>query len=185
MSFGSVAELEAKLAEPSQRLVADMARVEGDVMLLGAGGKMGPSLALLARNALSAAGKGAKVIAVSRFSDEGAVRSLEAAGVEVVRADLLDEAQLAALPDAPNVIYMAAMKFGTTGQEARTWAMNTYLPGRVAERFRGSRIVAFSSGNVYPLTPLAAGAPDEDDPVEIGRASCRERVEVWEGAGSW
>ena len=165
MSFGSVAELEAKLAEPSQRLVADMARVEGDVMLLGAGGKMGPSLALLARNALSAAGKGAKVIAVSRFSDEGAVRSLEAAGVEVVRADLLDEAQLAALPDAPNVIYMAAMKFGTTGQEARTWAMNTYLPGRVAERFRGSRIVAFSSGNVYPLTPLAAGAPDEDDPV--------------------
>ena len=111
MSFGSVAELEARLAEPSQRLVADMGRVAGDVMLLGAGGKMGPSLALLARNALAAAGNDARVIAVSRFSDAAAAAELEAAGVEVVRADLLDEAQLAALPDAPNVIYMAAMKF--------------------------------------------------------------------------
>src|SRR5690606_40681573 len=98
-------------------------------------------------------------------SDEAVTRRLEAAGVRVVRADLLDEAQLAALPDAPNVVYMAAMKFGTTGQEHRTWAMNTYLPGRVADRFRDARIVAFSSGNVYPLRELTAGPPDEDDPV--------------------
>ena len=165
MSFGSVEELEARLAEPSPRLVEDMRRVEGDVMLLGAGGKMGPSLAMLARNALDAAGKGSQVVAVSRFSDEAVTRRLEAAGVRVVRADLLDEAQLAALPDAPNVVYMAAMKFGTTGQEHRTWAMNTYLPGRVADRFRDARIVAFSSGNVYPLRPLTRGAPTEDDPV--------------------
>jgi len=165
MSFASVAELEAKLAEPSPRLVEDMRRVEGDLLVLGAGGKMGPSLAMLARNALDAAGRRAAVTAVSRFSDEAVARRLEGAGVRVVRADLLDEAQLAALPDAPNVVYMAAMKFGTTGQEHRTWAMNTYLPGRVAERFRDARIVAFSSGNVYPLTPLISGAPTEDDPV--------------------
>lgn len=165
MSFASVAELEAKLAEPSPRLVEDMRRVEGDLLLLGAGGKMGPSLAMLARNALDAAGKGARVIAVSRFSDEAVARRLEEAGVRVVKADLLDESQLASLPDAPNVVYMAAMKFGTTGQEHRTWAMNTYLPGRVADRFRDARVVAFSSGNVYPLRELTAGPPDEDDPV--------------------
>src|SRR5690606_3333822 len=165
MSFASVAELEAKLAEPSPCLVEDMRRVEGDLLLLGAGGKMGPSLAMLARNALDAAGKGARVIAVSRFSDEAVARRLEEAGVRVVKADLLDESQLASLPDAPNVVYMAAMKFGTTGQEHRTWAMNTYLPGRVADRFRDARVVAFSSGNVYPLRELTAGPPDEDDPV--------------------
>lgn len=161
----SVASLEADLSTPSARLVNDMRRVEGDVMLLGAGGKMGPTLAMLARNALDAASNPAEVIAVSRFSDKAVETRLRDAGVRTVSADLLDDQQLAGLPDAPNVVYMAAMKFGATGQEPRTWAMNTYLPGRVAERFRNSRIVAFSTGNVYPLTPLTAGAPTEDDPT--------------------
>lgn len=165
MKIDSVESLEALLATPSEALVADVQKLAGDVMLLGAGGKMGPSLAMLARNALDAAGRSGDVIAVSRFSDEAAERRLNDAGVKTVRADLLDEGQLAGLPEAANVVYMAAMKFGTTGQEPRTWAMNTYLPGRVAERFKDSRIAAFSTGNVYPLTPLVTGAPTEDDPT--------------------
>ncbi len=165
MKIDSVESLEALLASPSEALVADVRKIEGDVMLLGAGGKMGPSLAMLARNAFDAAGMPGDIIAVSRFSDEAAERRLNEAGVKTVRADLLDEGQLAGLPEAANVVYMAAMKFGTTGQEPRTWAMNTYLPGRVAQRFKGSRIAAFSTGNVYPLSPLTTGAPTEDDPT--------------------
>lgn len=166
MEIASVERLEALLAEPSARLVEDVRDLEGPLLLLGAGGKMGPSLAMLARNALDAAGNRAEVIAVSRFSDQAAERRLQSAGVRTLRADLLDEAQLQALPDAPNVVYMAAMKFGTTGQEGLTWAMNTYLPGRVAERYRDARIVAFSTGNVYPLTPVTSGGPTEDDPPD-------------------
>ncbi len=165
MTIRSVEQLEAELATPSAALVSDMSSLVGDLLLLGAGGKMGPSLATLARNALDAAGNDAKVIAVSRFSDAAAEHRLNEAGVSTVRADLLDEEALAALPDAANVIYMAAMKFGATGQEPLTWAMNTYLPGRVAERYRDSRIAAFSSGNVYPLSALTAGGPTEDDPA--------------------
>lgn len=179
----TVERLEARLARPSPRLVADMQRVEGDIMLLGAGGKMGPTLAMLARNALDEAGNTADVIAVSRFSDTAVERRLTEAGVKTVSADLLDDEQLRALPDAANVIHMAAMKFGATGQEPRTWAMNTYLPGRVAERFKDSRIVAFSTGNVYPLTPLASGAPSEHDPTgPIGEyaQSCLGRERMFE-----
>lgn len=165
MSIASVDQLETFLATPSAALVRAMSGLEGDLLLLGAGGKMGPSLAMLARNALDAADNDATVIAVSRFSDAAAEARLKAAGVRTVRADLLDDDALAALPDAPNVIFMAAMKFGATGQEPLTWAMNTYLPGRVADRYRDSRIVAFSSGNVYPLSPLTAGGPTEDDPT--------------------
>jgi dTDP-4-dehydrorhamnose reductase len=134
-------------------------------MLLGAGGKMGPSLARLAQNALTAAGSGSKVHAVSRFSDAEAGRSLREAGVNTINADLMDDAQLAALPDVPNIVYLVARKFGTTGSEHLTWALNTYLPGRVAERFRAARIVAFSSGNVYPLSRVALGGSAEADPA--------------------
>src|SRR5690606_9589434 len=161
----TVEELEALLATPSDALVSDLARLDGDLMLLGAGGKMGPSMAMLARNALDAAGSSAQVVAVSRFSDEAAEQRLQDAGVRTVRADLLDDEQLAALPEAANVVYLAAMKFGATGQEPLTWAMNTYLPGKVAERFRAGRIVAFSTGNVYPLSPLTSGGPSEHDPT--------------------
>lgn len=158
-------QLEAVLAEPSPELVEDMGRLDGDVMLLGAAGKMGPSLAALANNALRRAGAGAKVIAVSRFSSGDVEERLRSQGIETIRADLLDEAQLRGLPDAANVIHMVAMKFGTHGREHLTWAMNAYLPGRVAERFRDARIVAFSTGNVYPMTPLTLGGPTEEHPT--------------------
>lgn len=182
-TIADVEQLEALLATPSAALIEDLKSLDGDLMLLGAGGKMGPSMAMLARNAFDAAGRSNAVIAVSRFSDKEAEKRLNDAGVRTHRADLLDEAQLAALPDVANVVYMAAMKFGATGQEARTWAMNTYLPGRVAERFKSSRISAFSTGNVYPLSPLASGGPTEDDPTgPIGEyaQSCLGRERMFE-----
>ena len=166
MPIRTVEELEAALATPSARLVADMGRLEGDLLVLGAGGKMGPSLAMLARNAFDAAGSSSQVIAVSRFGDAPARRRLEDAGVRTVAADLLNDDELQALPDAAHVVHMAAMKFGTSGSEHLTWAMNAYLPGRVGERYRDARIVAFSSGNVYPLVPLASTGATEDHPIE-------------------
>jgi len=164
------AALEARLARPGAALVADLARTEGDLLILGVGGKMGPSLALLARNALDAAGASRrKVIGVARFSEPGVRERLEQAGVETIAADLLAPGALERLPDVRNVVYMAARKFGSTGDEPLTWAMNTYLAGRVAERYATARIVAFSSGNVYPLTPVAQGGSVEDDvPGPVG-----------------
>src|SRR4051794_39366961 len=144
-------ELESLLSEPTERDVAAAADLGGDLLILGAGGKMGPTLALRARLALARAGSPYRVIAVARFSNQELPRQLEAAGIEAIACDLLDPGALDKLPDAPNLIFMAAMKFGTTGAEHTTWAMNVYLPGSVAERFRSSRTVAFSTGNVYPL----------------------------------
>lgn len=166
MPIHTVEALEDALATPSARLIADMARLDGDLLVLGAGGKMGPSLAMLARRAFDAAGKSDAVLAVSRFGDDDARRRLEDAGVRTIAADLLEDAELQALPDAAHVIHMAAMKFGTSGSEHLTWAMNAYLPGRVGERYRDARIVAFSSGNVYPLVPLASTGATEDHPIE-------------------
>lgn len=165
----TVAELEERLATPSAALIRDMGQVDGDIMLLGAGGKMGPSLARLAVNALEEAGSSSRVIAVSRFSEPGVAEQLKEAGITVVKADLTDREQLAALPDAENVIYMAARKFGTKGAEHLSWSMNTWLPATVAERYRASRIVAFSSGNVYPLSPVVlGGSTEEDGPDPVG-----------------
>jgi nucleoside-diphosphate-sugar epimerase len=162
----TVAALEAALATPSARLIADLRDLDGDLLILGAGGKMGPSLALLARNALDAAGKGAAVIAVSRFGDGAARQRLEDAGVRTIEADLLDDATLQALPDAANVVYLVTMKFGTSGQEHLTWATNVYLPGRVGERYRDARILSLSSGNVYPLVRVPSIGATEDQPIE-------------------
>jgi nucleoside-diphosphate-sugar epimerase len=157
----TIQELEAKLAEPSDQLVNEIAGLDGDIMLLGVGGKMGPSLARLAMNAIGKAGVDKRVYGVSRFSDAGLKQELEADGVQTIPADLLDDEALKQLPEVKNVIYMAGTKFGTTGNEHFTWGMNTYLPGRVAEKFRNSRIVVFSTGNVYPLTPVFAGGATE------------------------
>ena len=170
-----------ELLEPSPALISDMRRLEGDIILLGVAGKMGPSMAQLARKASDKAGVKRRIIGVSRFSEPGAQARLENLGVETVAADLLNEEHLAALPDAPNVLYLAGTKFGTTGNEAFTWAMNSYLPGRVAERYRNSRIVAFSTGNVYPFMPITEGGAAEDhpaDPVGEYGQSClgRERI---------
>lgn len=173
--------LEELLSRPTAAVVETMASLDGDLMLLGAGGKMGPSLARLARRAFDQAGGRRRVIAVSRFSEAGLEGALEADGIETISCDLFDPGRLARLPEVPNLIYMAGQKFGTTGEAARTWAVNAYLPGAVAERFRQSRIVAFSTGNVYPLWPIGGNGPAETDPTEpIGEyarsALARERV---------
>ncbi|MNM72643.1 NAD dependent epimerase/dehydratase family protein [compost metagenome] len=179
----TILELEQRLSEPSDRLVRDLAGLDGDVLILGVGGKMGPSLAKLLARGLVAAGKNARVTGVSRFSSGTLREELEAAGIRTVSADLLEEAALSRLPEARNVIYMAGHKFGTTGREYYTWAMNAYLPGRVAEKFKASRIVAFSSGNIYPLTAVTqGGASEETAPAPIGEyaQSCLGRERVFE-----
>jgi nucleoside-diphosphate-sugar epimerase len=157
------ASLDEVLSRPGPGLVQAMHELDGDIMILGVGGKMGPSLARLAKRAGEAACVSRRVIGVSRFSRPDLPRQLEDWGVEAVSCDLLDEAGLAALPDAPNVVFMAGRKFGSTGAEATTWAMNAYLPGLVAERFPRSRFVVFSSGNIYHLTPITRGGSTEGD----------------------
>ena len=155
-------QLNTLLATPSQALIEDFGKLDGDVLVLGAGGKMGPTLCLLAANARTAAGKSHKIIAVSRYSDPAVPTLLREGGVEVIQADLMDDAALEALPRAKYVVYMAGLKFGTSGNPAPTWAMNVYLPGRVAQHFRDSNIVVFSSGNIYPQMPLHTGGAVED-----------------------
>jgi nucleoside-diphosphate-sugar epimerase len=177
----TVEELEARLSEPSEELIRDLASVDGDIIILGAGGKMGPSLAKLAVRAIREGGLNKRVIGVSRFSDAEVREDLERSGVEIIAADILNEDELKNLPDAANVIYMVGYKFGTTGKEHLAWAMNAYLPGRVAERYKDSRIVVFSSGNVYPFTSIHGGGADESvapEPIGEYAQSClgRERI---------
>lgn len=150
-----------QMLEPTPLLVNDMAPIKGDILLLGAGGKMGPALALLAKKAVEAAGGTNRIIAVSRFSGVGLRKELEENGIETIAIDLLDENALDTLPDAENVLYLAGVKFGTSDKPAFTWAMNGFLPGLVARRYRNARIVVFSSGNVYPLTPVLQGGATE------------------------
>lgn len=166
MIIESEEQLEDILSQPNEAERQAVRALEGDLLILGAGGKMGPTLARRARRAAEEAGVGLRVIAVARFSDPSVRQKLERWGVETLVADLLQEEALAQLPDAPNVIFMAARKFGSTGHEALTWAMNTYLPARVALRYRNSRIVAFSSGNVYPLVPVVSGGATEATPPD-------------------
>jgi hypothetical protein len=162
--FTSVEALQEALSRPTPQVVDALSRLEGDLLILGVGGKMGPTLARMARRAVVEGGLDRRVIGVARFSDPRVQTQLEEAGVETVRADLMQEDVLETLPDAENVVYMVGTKFGTTGQEARTWAVNAYLPGRVAQRYRDARIVAFSSGNVYPLAAVSCGGCTEGTP---------------------
>lgn len=154
-------ELEDLLSEPSPDDIADLASLEGPLLILGAAGKMGPSLARRARRALDAAGNKAEVVAVSRFSDPASRALFESWGIRTIPCELLEAGALDRLPDAPNVIFMAARKFGSAGNPALTWMINTFLPGMVARRYRTSNIVAFSSGNVYPLVPVDGGGATE------------------------
>lgn len=181
MHFSDLTALTAELSTVSPDLARDVAAIEGDITIIGAGGKLGPSLVELACRAREETGTSGNVLAVSRFSTPGEAERLEAAGATVIRADIADDRQLAGLPDSPHVIFLVGSKFGTTGSEASTWLTNSYLPGRVVERFAGSRTVALSTGNVYPLAPVQGGGWSEDDPVgPIGEyaMSClgRERV---------
>ena len=159
--FAGIGELEERLSRPTPEVVKAVAGLGGDLLVLGVGGKMGPTLATMARRAVQEAGSDQRVIGVARFSNPAVRAQLDGAGVETIRCDLMAEGALDTLPDVPNVVYMVGHKFGTTGQEALTWALNAYLPGLVAQRFRHSRFVVFSSGNVYPLTPVALGGPTE------------------------
>jgi len=173
--------LDELLSRPTPGDVAAVAALDGDLLILGAGGKMGPSLARLARRAADAAGGSRRVIAVSRFGRPEVARDLAAAGVETIAGDLLDPGVLTALPDAPLVVCMAGQKFGTTGHPAQTWALNAYLPATVMRRFAGARVVVFSTGNVYPLVPVSGGGAREDHPPgPIGEyaqsALARERL---------
>src|SRR4051812_44582960 len=138
-SIRDLDHLEALLSEPTESAIETMGRMQGDIILLGVGGKMGPSLARMAKRASDAAGAKRRVIGVSRFSSPDLPRQLDAWGIETITADLLDPAGLASLPDVPNVIFMAGMKFGTSGQATRTWAMNAFLPGAVAAKYKRSR----------------------------------------------
>ncbi|HEX2555045.1 MAG TPA: NAD(P)-dependent oxidoreductase [Microvirga sp.] len=156
--FDSVEALEDFMTEPTPELVADLARAPGDILVLGVAGKMGPTLARMAKRAAPER----RVIGVARFSDAKAREALERAGVEALASDLLDPEAIRALPRAPNVVFMAGMKFGSTGQQALTWAMNVHVPAMVAETFRESRIVAFSTGCVYPFVPVDSGGPTEE-----------------------
>ncbi len=158
-----------------------LGELEGDLLILGPGGKMGPSLGRLAKRASDEAGSNRRIFGGARFSSDLARAQLEDCGVETLRCDLLDRRDVEALPDCPNVLYMVGQKFGTSDNQPLTWAINCYAPGVVAERFRDSRIVAFSTGNVYPLTAVSSGGPSEADPVgPVGEyaqsALARERV---------
>jgi nucleoside-diphosphate-sugar epimerase len=179
----SIEQLEDLLSEPSDAAVRAMGQLEGDVIVLGVGGKMGPTLARMALRASELAGVKRRVIGVSRFSNAVEESKLRGWGVDTIRCDLLDPSQLDALPDVPNVVYMAGMKFGSTGQEAMTWAMNAYLPGMVCNKYRRSRIVAFSTGNVYGLVPVSGGGSREGDmlnPVGDYAMSCVGRERIFE-----
>jgi nucleoside-diphosphate-sugar epimerase len=176
-------QLEKMLSEPTEYAVKALARLDGDLLLLGVSGKMGPTMACMARLASERAGVRRRVIGVARFTDAGEEAWLQTRGVETIRCDLLDPDQVARLPYAANVVYLVGMKFGATGQEARTWAVNAWLPGLVCQRFRQARIAAFSTGNVYGLTPPARGGSQETDPLNpVGEyaMSCLGRERVFE-----
>lgn len=178
-----VEHLEELLSEPTPGVIETIARLEGDILFLGVGGKMGPTMARMARRAADEVGVPRRVMGVSRFSSSDLEDRLRQNGIETIRCDMLDPAQLEKLPDAPNVVFMAGMKFGATGQEALTWAMNCHLPALVANRFRHSRIVAFSTGNVYGLSPVAlCGSRETDPPQPVGEyaQSCVGRERMFE-----
>jgi nucleoside-diphosphate-sugar epimerase len=181
--------LEELLSRPAPGVGDALAKAGGDVVLLGAGGKIGPTMAMMARRALDEVGSRAQVVAVSRFSDPDVRFRLESAGIVVRSADLADPASYAELPDAAAMFFLAAMKFGTTGQEHRTWWSNASIPTMVADRYRGVASVVYSTGNVYPLTPLAYGGRQESDaPLPLGEyaQSCLARERIFtDAAHTW
>jgi len=174
--------LEDLLSRPDDALREDLAAAPGDILVLGAAGKMGPTLCRAAKRADPAR----RVIAVARWSEPGLRQRMQSWGIETLSADLMDRAALAALPDAPNLIFLAARKFGSTGAEDTTWAMNTLLPAMVAERFPAARTVFLSSGNVLPLVPVISGGADEaTPPAPVGEyaASVLGRERMFQHAG--
>jgi len=181
MDISSTTELENLLSQPTEAAIAALQQTDGDITLLGVAGKMGPTLARMALRATEASGQSRRVIGVSRFSQAGISRRLQQWGIETIAGDLLDATFVAALPVTENVIAMTGMKFGATGREGLTWAMNAHLPALLCEHYRHSRVVAFSSGNVYGLVPATGPGSAETDalqPVGEYAMSClgRERM---------
>jgi len=183
----SESELDDVLSAPGAATIDALRRAPGDIVVLGAGGKMGPTLARMAARAAHEVGDGRRVIAVSRYSNRSVALALERAGVSIVSTDLLDPRAVGKLPDAPNVIFMAGQKFGTSDAPSRTWMMNVVVPAYCATRYASSRIVAFSTGNVYPLVGVeSGGAMESTTPGPVGEyaASCLGRERVFEHAAA-
>lgn len=178
-------ELEDRLSHPTAQAVEALRATPGDLMVIGAGGKMGPSLTAMAQRAAAAIGDGRRVMAVSRWGNVADAARLEGMGVHIIRADLLEPDAFEALPDAPNIVFMIGQKFGTSAAPALTWMTNTVIPSRAVARYRNSRFVTFSTGNVYPLTRAdGTGAQEEDALAPVGEyaATCVGRERVFEDA---
>jgi nucleoside-diphosphate-sugar epimerase len=179
----SLEQLEDLLSKPTSRVIDALAKLEGDFIILGVAGKMGPSLARMIKRASDAAGAKRRIIGVARFSAKPVQAQLHARGIETIQCDLLDESAVQKLPDAANVLYLAGMKFGSTGQEAMTWAMNSYLPAVISKKYRQSRSVALSTGNVYGLINVKEGGSTETAslaPVGEYAMSCLGRERIFE-----
>ncbi len=181
MKFRNEEKLEEVLSEPSDELIEDLKTMEGDLLFLGVAGKMGMTMAGMAKKAMQAGGKGGQVFGASLFDSEKQKKLLEEQGISTFEGDLMDQTFLQSLPDADQVIFLAGQKFGTEGREPFTWAINSYLPGLIAERYKHSRIVALSTGCVYPLVPTTTnGSSEKDIPEPVGEyaQSClgRERL---------
>ncbi|MCP4610784.1 MAG: NAD(P)-dependent oxidoreductase [Planctomycetes bacterium] len=171
--------LENILSEPADGTKEIVSELNGDIVVLGAAGKMGPTLCMMLKKASS----DKKIYSVSRFSDEKVRDRIEDAGVETIQIDLLDESLYSRLPDVKNVFFLAGMKFGASGNQPLTWAMNSFLPGLVARHYQNSRIVVFSTGNVYPLFDINSNGPSEDivpEPVGEYAQSCLGRERMFE-----
>ena len=179
----TIEDLELALSEPPPPVVELMRRLEGDMIFLGAAGKIGPSLIRMAQRADTLAGRSRRLIAVSRFTHPGDAAKLRQFGVETIQCDLLDEARVAALPEAANILYLPALKFGSSARLPDTWAVNTYLPSVICRRYARSRIVAYSTGAVYGLSEAAAGGrreSDSPDPSGEYAASCLGRDRMFQ-----
>jgi hypothetical protein len=178
-TIADVAALDELLCRPSQPLIDDLAKVDGDIMVLGVAGKMGPTLAGLAK----AAAPGRRIVGVARFSVPGVKSWLDVRGIETINCDLLDEAAIKALPKTPNIVFMAGRKFGAEGDLSLTWAMNSHVPALVAQAFADSRIVAFSTGCVYPFVEVDGKGADENvapNPPGEYAQSCVGRERMFE-----
>ena len=181
--FKGESQLEEALSRPTPELIELMKGLEGDIIFLGVAGKMGISMAKMALRATEKANVKRRIIGVSRFTSPGSRSRLEENGIETIEGDLLDIEFVKSLPKAENVIYLAGLKFGTEGNRAATWAMNSYLPGLIVEKFKNSRIVALSTGCVYPLVKIDSGGSIESDmPAPIGEyaQSCLGRERLFE-----
>jgi nucleoside-diphosphate-sugar epimerase len=183
VAFADVVQLEELLSRPTPAALAALQTLDSDLVVLGVSGKMGPTLARMAVRAIAELGLPHKVYGVARFSQPSSRELLQEAGVQTITCDLLDRNALAQLPDSRNVIFMAGQKFGTTGAQHMTWGINTFLPALAAERYTDARLVAFSTGNVYPLMPVVSGGAregDEPNPTGEYAASCLGRERIFE-----